>query len=119
MRVDPARQQIAELSIPRDLRAEIPGHGADKINAAYASAGRRSRSGPCENLTGHAKVNHVVLVNFAGFGKLIDALGGVTIDNPTKIISNSSTAIPGASARGSCISTAATRWRTRASARTR
>ena len=34
-------------------------------------------------------INHVVLVDFSGFRELVDALGGVTIDNPTKIISNS------------------------------
>ena len=41
-----------------------------------------------QDLTG-IPINHVVLVDFAGFRELVDALGGVTIDNPTKIISNS------------------------------
>jgi LCP family protein required for cell wall assembly len=87
IRVDPARQQIAELSIPRDLRTEIPGYSPTKINAAYAYGGPPLAIKTIENLTG-VKVNHLVLVNFAGFEKLIDALGGVTIVNPTKIISN-------------------------------
>ena len=65
IRVDPSRQQIAELSIPRDLRTEIPGHGSDKINAAYAFGGPPLAIKTVENLTG-LKVNHVVLVNFAG-----------------------------------------------------
>ena len=87
VRTDPSRQQIAELSIPRDLRTEIAGHGSDKINAAYAFGGPPLAIKTVEDLTG-LRVNHIVLVNFAGFEKLIDALGGVTIDNPTKIISN-------------------------------
>ena len=87
LRVDPSRGQIAELSIPRDLRTEIPGYAPTKINAAYAYGGPPLAIRTVENLTG-IKVNHVVLVNFQGFEKLIDALGGVTIDNPTKIISN-------------------------------
>jgi LCP family protein required for cell wall assembly len=87
VRVDPSRQQIAELSIPRDLRTEIPGHAPTKINAAYAYGGPPLAIRTVENLTG-VKVNHVVLVNFQGFEKLIDVLGGVTIVNPTKIISN-------------------------------
>jgi LCP family protein required for cell wall assembly len=87
IRTDPSRQQMDELSIPRDLRTEIAGHGSDKINAAYAYGGPPLAIQTVENLTG-IKVNHVVLVNFPGFEKLIDALGGVTIDNPTKIISN-------------------------------
>jgi LCP family protein required for cell wall assembly len=88
VRVDPSRGQIAELSIPRDLRTEIPGYSPTKINAAYAYGGPPLAIHTIENLTG-VKVNHIVLVNFQGFEKLIDALGGVTIVNPTKIISNS------------------------------
>ena len=86
LRIDPSRQQIAELSIPRDLRTEIPGFAPTKINAAYAYGGpplaiRTSR-------TSRDQGEPLVLVNFQGFEKLIDALGGVTIVNPTKIISN-------------------------------
>jgi LCP family protein required for cell wall assembly len=88
LRIDPSRQQIAELSIPRDLRTEIPGYAPTKINAAYAYGGPPLAIHTIENLTG-IKVNHVVLVSFQGFEKLINALGGVTIVNPTKIISNS------------------------------
>ena len=56
IRVDPSRQQIAELSIPRDLRTEIPGYSPTKINAAYAYGGpplaiRRSRTSPASRST--------------------------------------------------------------------
>ena len=44
IRTDPRKHRLAYLSIPRDLRVEIPGHGAAKINAAIQLGGRRSRS---------------------------------------------------------------------------
>jgi LCP family protein required for cell wall assembly len=88
VRVDPGRNRIAELSIPRDLRVTIPGHGDDRINAAYTLGGPALAIQTVRALTG-IPVNHVVLVDFSGFRELVDALGGVTIDNPTKIISNS------------------------------
>ena len=88
VRVDPARNRIAELSIPRDLRVTIPGHGDDRINVAYETGGPALAIRTVQALTG-IPINHVVLVDFSGFRDLVDALGGVTIDNPEKIISNS------------------------------
>ncbi|MDX6540442.1 MAG: polyisoprenyl-teichoic acid--peptidoglycan teichoic acid transferase, partial [Gaiellales bacterium] len=88
VRVDPARNRIAELSIPRDLRVTIPGHGDDRINVAYALGGPALAIRTVQALTG-IPINHVVLVDFSGFRDLVDALGGVTIDNPEKVISNS------------------------------
>jgi polyisoprenyl-teichoic acid--peptidoglycan teichoic acid transferase len=88
VRVDPARNRIAELSIPRDLRVTIPGHGDDRINVAYEVGGPALAIRTVQALTG-IPINHVVLVDFSGFRDLVDALGGVTIDNPEKIISNS------------------------------
>jgi len=88
VRVDPARNRITQLSIPRDLRVTIPGHGDDRINVAYTLGGPALAIKTVQNLTG-MEINHVVLVDFSGFRELVDALGGVTIDNPTKIISNS------------------------------
>jgi polyisoprenyl-teichoic acid--peptidoglycan teichoic acid transferase len=88
VRVDPARNRIAQLSIPRDLRVTIPGRGDDRINAAYTIGGPALAIKTVQDLTG-MEINHVVLVDFAGFREVVDALGGVTIDNPEKIISNS------------------------------
>jgi LCP family protein required for cell wall assembly len=88
VRVDPGRNSIAQLSIPRDLRVTIPGHGDDRINTAYSLGGPALAIKTVQDLTG-IPINHVVQVDFAGFRELVDALGGVTIDNPTKIISNS------------------------------
>jgi LCP family protein required for cell wall assembly len=68
----------ATLSIPRDTVVNIPGHGPDKINAAYAIGGPSLAIRTVEQFLG-IKINHLVEVNFANFPQLIDALGGVTV----------------------------------------
>ena len=87
VRTDPSHHLISMLSIPRDLYVPIPGHGTNKINAAFAFGGPPLLIRTVNKLTS-LKVNHVVLVDFAGFRKLIDDLGGITIVNPTKIVSS-------------------------------
>ena len=86
-RTDPDKHLISMLSIPRDLSVPIPGHGVNKINAAFAYGGPKLLIRTVNHLTG-LKINHVVLVDFQGFRELIDALGGVTVVNPTKIVSS-------------------------------
>jgi LCP family protein required for cell wall assembly len=66
----------AKLSIPRDTVVDIPGHGRDKINAAYAIGGPALTIQTIEQYLG-IDVDHVFLVNFANFPDLIDAMGGV------------------------------------------
>ena len=67
----------AALSIPRDTVVDIPGHGTDKINAAYAFGGPALATETVKQWLG-VDVNHVVEVSFENFPQLIDALGGVT-----------------------------------------
>ncbi len=67
----------ATLSIPRDTIVNIPGHGQDKINAAYAYGGPALAIRTVEQFLG-IDVNHLVEVNFDNFPQLIDALGGIT-----------------------------------------
>ena len=67
----------ASLSIPRDTVVDIPGHGANKINAAYAFGGPALATKTVKEFLG-IEVNHVVEVSFENFPQLIDALGGVT-----------------------------------------
>jgi len=87
IRTDPDEHRVAYLAIPRDLRVEIPGHGADKINAAYALGGPALAIATVQNLTG-LELNHVVVVDFATFKDVVDAIGGITVSNPTPIVSN-------------------------------
>src|SRR5690242_7710915 len=67
----------ATLAIPRDTVVAIPGHGTNKINAAYAFGGPQLAVRTVENYLG-IPVNHLVEVNFDNFPQLIDALGGIT-----------------------------------------
>ena len=87
VRTDPDEHRMALLSIPRDLRVEIPGRGADKVNAAYAFGGPTLAIRTVEALTG-VPINHVVVVDFSKFKELIDTLGGVTINVPKPILAN-------------------------------
>lgn len=66
----------AKLSIPRDTVVDIPGHGRDKINAAYAFGGAALTLQTIEQYLG-IRVNHVFEVNFANFPALVDAMGGI------------------------------------------
>jgi polyisoprenyl-teichoic acid--peptidoglycan teichoic acid transferase len=84
----PADHQSAYLvSIPRDTRAEIPGHGEQKINAAfyYGSSGGGGYAGGAQELTKTLKAdygltfNGAAIVSFTGFEDIVKALGGVTM----------------------------------------
>jgi LCP family protein required for cell wall assembly len=86
VRVDSSKHRIAYLSIPRDLRVEIPAHGTSKINAAMQLGGSALAVKTVRVLTG-LPINHVVVVDFSQFEDLIDKLGGITIDVPEKIVS--------------------------------
>jgi LCP family protein required for cell wall assembly len=87
VRTDPSRHRMAYLSIPRDLRVDIPGYGAYKINAAFQLGGPALTLKTVSALTG-LKPNHVVLLDFEDFKAVIDALGGIEIDVPKPILSN-------------------------------
>src|SRR5680860_1008552 len=68
----------ALVSIPRDTKVELEGHGTNKINAAYEFGGPDMISDEIYKLT-DIGVDKIMIVNFAGFKKIIDALGGVQI----------------------------------------
>jgi LCP family protein required for cell wall assembly len=71
----------ARLSIARDTLVDIPGHGRQKINAAYALGGAPLAIETVRDYLG-VEVNHVIEVKFEHFPKLINSLGGVTYDGP-------------------------------------
>lgn len=73
------RRQL--LSLPRDLLVEIPGHGGDKINAAYAFGGPDLMVDTVADATG-IRPNHYLEVEFGGFAGIIDALGGIELEVP-------------------------------------
>lgn len=66
----------ALISIPRDSYVPIPGHGRNKINAAYAFGGPQLLTQTVEQNTG-LRVDHYAEIGFGGFVNVIDALGGI------------------------------------------
>lgn len=66
------------VSIPRDTYIEIPGHGENKINAAYSFGGPALFVQTVEELTG-IRIDHLALIDWNGFEALTDELGGVTL----------------------------------------
>jgi LCP family protein required for cell wall assembly len=66
----------AKLSIPRDTLVDIPGHGRNKINAAYAIGGAALTVETIKQYLG-IKIDHVFEVNFDNFPDLVDAMGGI------------------------------------------
>ena len=67
------------MSLPRDLKVQIPGHGTDKINAAYELGGPRLTLRTVKQLTG-LSINHVINVTFGGFWRAVNAIGCVYAD---------------------------------------
>jgi LCP family protein required for cell wall assembly len=76
---DPEQNYLSVLSLPRDLRVEIPGRGMDKLNAAYAFGGPVLTIETVKQLTGMV-IDEYVEVDFNAFNDITDALGGVYVD---------------------------------------
>jgi LCP family protein required for cell wall assembly len=79
LRLDPERDAIALLSLPRDLKVEIPGVGTSKLNDAYAYGGPKLTLRTVKQLTG-LDINHLVNVDFTGFARAVNAIGCVYVD---------------------------------------
>src|ERR1700748_820561 len=79
LRLDAEQNLISVMSIPRDLKTEIPGYGTDKFNAAYSDGGPKLTIQVVKELTG-LKISHVINVDFLGFVKAVDAIGCVSTD---------------------------------------
>ena len=77
--LDKSKKNAALLSIPRDTRVKIKGHGWDKINAAFAYGGQKLTRETVQDFLG-IKLNNYVVVDFQGFKGLVDAVGGVDIN---------------------------------------
>jgi LCP family protein required for cell wall assembly len=79
LRLDPSKDLISVMSIPRDLKVEIPGYGTEKFNGAYTYGGPKLTLQVVKELTG-LRINHVVNVDFLGFVRAVDAIECVYID---------------------------------------
>ncbi len=77
--IDPERDYLSVLSLPRDLRVEIPGRGKGKLNTAFAFGGPALAIKTIEQTTG-VDINHYMEVGFGAFTDAVDSLGGVYVD---------------------------------------
>ncbi|TWT03588.1 LytR family transcriptional regulator [Planomicrobium sp. CPCC 101079] len=79
--INPTEKSTKMVSIPRDTYTEIVGHGTtDKINHAYAFGGIEMSLATVENLI-DIPIDYVVQVNMEGFKDIVDAVGGVDVNN--------------------------------------
>src|SRR3954452_23445234 len=76
-----------KLSIPRDTLARIPGQPENKINSAYAIGGAKLTVRTIEKFLG-INIDQVAIVDFDGFRRFIDTIGGVTVNVPTTVCSS-------------------------------
>jgi len=83
VRIDPAKQRAALLSIPRDSRVQLP-TGPEKINAAYAIGGLDRLKQTVQELTTF-KIDRYLMVDFPAFVGVIDSLGGVEFEVDKRI----------------------------------
>jgi LCP family protein required for cell wall assembly len=79
LHVSPRRDKAVMVSLPRDLRTTVDGR-TSKINAAFAVGGPGLLVRTVEQTTG-LPINHYAEIDFAGFLKVVDALGGITLCN--------------------------------------
>ena len=77
----PQSGPTALISLPRDSYVPIPGHGKNKLNAAFAFGGQKLLIQTVEDVTG-LRVDHYVEIGFGGFASVIDSVGGVQMCLP-------------------------------------
>ncbi|MGO5268275.1 LCP family protein [Parafannyhessea umbonata] len=79
VRIDPQKKKATLVSIPRDLRVDMGEYGTQKINAAYALGGPTLAVKTVQKLSG-IKISHYAEVDMDGMEKVVDAVGGVTVN---------------------------------------
>ena len=84
--INPDKERVSILGFPRDSYVPIPGHGRNKLNAAYAFGGAPLLARTVETVTG-LRIDHYAEVGFGGFVGMTDAVGGVQLC-PTRNIND-------------------------------
>lgn len=82
--IDPNLKKVAVVSIPRDTRVALSNGQAGKINAAYALGGPEASVQAVKKLLG-TPIDYYMELNFQAFTKVVDTLGGVTINVPQRM----------------------------------
>lgn len=78
MHINADRKKVYLVHFPRDMYVTVPGHGKDKINAAYAYGGSQLLVRTLRSLV-DVPVDHAAVVGFEGFAAMTDAVGGVDV----------------------------------------
>lgn len=78
------RRSAALVSIPRDTWVTVPGYGMHKVNAAYSFGGPSLAVATVELLTS-VRIDHVAIVDWAGFAALVDSVGGIDVTVPDTV----------------------------------
>jgi LCP family protein required for cell wall assembly len=84
LHIDADRRGASVISIPRDSWVDVPGHGSNKINAAFSLAGPSLAIQTVEQLTG-VHIDHLAVIDWNGFRELTDSVGGVWVDVPRTV----------------------------------
>jgi LCP family protein required for cell wall assembly len=82
--IDADRSHVTAISLPRDSWVEVPGHGMDKINAAFSYGGPSLAVQTVERLT-NIHIDHFAMVDWDGFRELTDAVGGIKVEIPRTV----------------------------------
>lgn len=83
-RLDPYRNALGVLSIPRDTQVRIPGNGTQKINAANAIGGAYLAQSTVSNFL-QIPIDHYIVLNVHGLVELVNELGGITVEIPKRM----------------------------------
>jgi polyisoprenyl-teichoic acid--peptidoglycan teichoic acid transferase len=97
LRLDNEKNLISVMSIPRDLKVDIPYNGeeiTEKFNAAYTYGGPKLTLKVVKELTG-LKINHVINIDFLGFVRAVDAIGCVYTDVDRRYYHSNAEVVPG------------------------
>lgn len=82
--LDPGTRKISVVSIPRDSRVAIPGHGFGKVNSAYSYGGPALAMQTIRNAF-NVQVDHYVVVNTAAMKKVLEVIGPLEVDVERKM----------------------------------
>lgn len=85
VRLNPQDQTLRVMSIPRDTRVQIPGHGMDKINQANVEGGPELVAQTIADNLGNVQIDRYIRVNTTAFREIVDLIGGIEVDVPKRM----------------------------------
>ncbi|HTX68891.1 MAG TPA: LCP family protein, partial [Thermoleophilia bacterium] len=98
MHFDAKKHRINQLSIPRDTLVDIPGYGQGKLTEAMWVGGPSLALKTVEQYTG-VPINHIMVVSFQGFPRLVNSVGGIDMYVPETVTTGAGPGIPGKTQR--------------------